>query len=165
MNIDELKHWGILNLKWGIRRFQNPDGLLTEEGRKRYGVGPEKPFRIESDAETWSDFQEDISQIEIIKSYIYLRVAQLFDPQASSAVNDSRNNLINELECGSSFPRKAMLFSVIINHDRIVFIDIVLCGELSFSAERNMIYPIFLLEQSASTRNFDRIDIFKSRGF
>ena len=62
------------------------------------GVGPEKPFRIESDAETWSDFQEDISQIEIIKSYIYLRVAQLFDLQASSAVNDSRNNLINELE-------------------------------------------------------------------
>ncbi len=40
MNENELKHWGILNMKWGIRRFQNPDGSLTEEGRKRYGVGP-----------------------------------------------------------------------------------------------------------------------------
>ena len=40
MNENELKHWGILNMKWGLRRFQNPDGSLTEEGRKRYNVGP-----------------------------------------------------------------------------------------------------------------------------
>lgn len=31
---------GIPKMKWGIRRFQNPDGSLTEAGRKRYGVGP-----------------------------------------------------------------------------------------------------------------------------
>ena len=34
---DYLEHWGILGMRWGIRRFQNPDGSLTEEGRKRYG--------------------------------------------------------------------------------------------------------------------------------
>lgn len=32
-----LEHHGILGMKWGIRRFQNPDGSLTEEGRRRYG--------------------------------------------------------------------------------------------------------------------------------
>ena len=32
-----LEHHGILGQKWGVRRFQNPDGSLTEEGRKRYG--------------------------------------------------------------------------------------------------------------------------------
>lgn len=31
-----LKHFGILGQKWGIRRFQNPDGTLTEAGKKRY---------------------------------------------------------------------------------------------------------------------------------
>lgn len=34
-----LAHYGIKKQKWGVRRFQNPDGSLTEEGRRRYGVG------------------------------------------------------------------------------------------------------------------------------
>lgn len=33
----ELYHHGILGQKWGIRRYQNPDGSLTEEGKKHYG--------------------------------------------------------------------------------------------------------------------------------
>lgn len=36
---EELKHHGIKGMKWGVRRFQNADGSLTPEGRKRYGSG------------------------------------------------------------------------------------------------------------------------------
>lgn len=33
---NELCHHGILGQKWGIRRYQNPDGTLTAAGRERY---------------------------------------------------------------------------------------------------------------------------------
>ena len=35
--IDELVHHGIKGQKWGRRRYQNADGSLTPEGKKRYG--------------------------------------------------------------------------------------------------------------------------------
>jgi hypothetical protein len=38
MNSSTLAHYGTKGQKWGIRRFQNEDGTLTEEGRRHYGV-------------------------------------------------------------------------------------------------------------------------------
>ena len=33
---DELKHYGIKDMKWGVRRWQNPDGTFNAEGKLRY---------------------------------------------------------------------------------------------------------------------------------
>lgn len=32
---NELMHYGVKGMKWGVRRYQNEDGTLTEAGKKR----------------------------------------------------------------------------------------------------------------------------------
>ena len=52
---DYLVHHGIAGQKWGVRRFQNEDGTLTEEGKARYNDRPESETWKKSDAEHLSD--------------------------------------------------------------------------------------------------------------
>lgn len=35
---NSLSHHGVKGQKWGNRRYQNEDGSLTDEGRRRYGI-------------------------------------------------------------------------------------------------------------------------------
>lgn len=39
--MDELYHHGIKGQKWGVRRYQNPDGSLTQEGYQHWGLNPD----------------------------------------------------------------------------------------------------------------------------
>lgn len=38
-------HHGIKGQKWGLRRYQNPDGSLTEAGKKRYSYGYDSDYK------------------------------------------------------------------------------------------------------------------------
>lgn len=35
-NDEYLAHYGVLGMKWGVRKYQNESGSLTAEGKKRY---------------------------------------------------------------------------------------------------------------------------------
>ena len=62
------------------------------------GVGPANGFRIEDKDNIWSEFVEDDSYYDAVKTYIYLKVKLLFDPPLSSAVMTSINQSIEKLE-------------------------------------------------------------------
>lgn len=62
------------------------------------GVGPENGFSIIDEREVWSDYSDDLNTIQMIKSYIYLKVKKLFDPPQSGILTNSNDALIQELE-------------------------------------------------------------------
>ena len=63
------------------------------------GVGPKEGFSIEDDTATWSDFFGDADEnLQLVKSYMCLRVRLLFDPPSSSYVLDSFDKQAKEFE-------------------------------------------------------------------
>lgn len=60
------------------------------------GVGVVTDFKITDASETWSDYLGEDSNIEGVKTYVYLKVRLIFDPPTSSFVVDSIERLINE---------------------------------------------------------------------
>lgn len=62
------------------------------------GVGPEAGFSIEDESAEWDEFIGDNTQLNSVKSYMYLKVKLLFDPPLSSSVIESMNRMIAELE-------------------------------------------------------------------
>lgn len=62
------------------------------------GVGPAEGFRIEDESTEWSEFLKDDLRLELVKTYIHLKVKLVFDPPSSSAVIESINRQITELE-------------------------------------------------------------------
>lgn len=62
------------------------------------GVGPTEGFSITDSEAIWTDFISDSAKLEMVKSYVYLKVKLLFDPPLTSSVMESTNQLISELE-------------------------------------------------------------------
>lgn len=62
------------------------------------GVG-DTPFQITGADEMWTDWLPNISNLNIVKQYIYLRVKKVFDTSGSaSSYQSSLDNMINEFE-------------------------------------------------------------------
>lgn len=63
------------------------------------GVGPEQGFMIQDEEAVWEDFLQGNTNLEAVKSYMYLKVKLLFDSSSlSSSVIESMNRMIAEFE-------------------------------------------------------------------
>lgn len=68
-------------------------GVLTQ-----IGIGPKDGYSISDSTALWSDYLGASSKIEMVKTYIALRVRMIFDPPTASAVAEAMKNQISELE-------------------------------------------------------------------
>lgn len=55
----ELYHHGVKKMKWGVRRYQNEDGTLTEEGKKRYARARKENARKKKENRVSEDVLND----------------------------------------------------------------------------------------------------------
>lgn len=60
------------------------------------GAGP--IFSITGSTETWSSYVTSGMNLELVKTYMYMKVKQVFDPPTIGVVNESLNNMIKEYE-------------------------------------------------------------------
>lgn len=61
-------------------------------------VGASDGFAISDKSSKWTDFMGDDKRLNLVKSYVHMKVRLLFDPPLSSSVMDAINNTVKELE-------------------------------------------------------------------
>lgn len=66
---------------------------------RQLACGPKEGYQITGATNTWSEFlQNDDSMLQHVKSYMALKVRQLFDPPMNSTVSEALNRQVAELE-------------------------------------------------------------------
>lgn len=77
MDNNELTHWGIRGMRWGIRRYQNKDGSLTAAGKKRRGIDDSDDNDTESTEAKREKLLKSINASELYKNRNLLTTAEI----------------------------------------------------------------------------------------
>ena len=92
--VDEYTHFDTANI---IDHINTTFFILNQ-----LGVGPDEPFTIENDSAEWTDFVSE-GEIESVKTYMFLKVRQYFDPPQNGPHINAINDAVKELESRMSY--------------------------------------------------------------
>lgn len=87
---NELYHFGIKGMKWGIRRYQNKDGSLTVAGKKRYS---DSSSNNEIKDLTDQELRDRINRLNLERQY-----RDLTTPSGQKQVNKGKQFVTSVLE-------------------------------------------------------------------
>ena len=62
------------------------------------GVGPEKGFVVTDETQNWNDYTADSTVLNLVKTYVTLKVKKIFDPPLTSSVLEAMDKEISQLE-------------------------------------------------------------------
>lgn len=62
------------------------------------GVGPENGFVVTDETQSWSSYIADNHILNMVKTYVTLKVRVIFDPPLTSSVLEAMNKEISQLE-------------------------------------------------------------------
>ena len=65
---------------------------------RQLGIGPPEGFVIKDKSAIWSDFLGDDVTLELVKTYMYMKVKLIFDPPLNASVLQSYKESIAEFE-------------------------------------------------------------------
>ena len=62
------------------------------------GVGPENGFVVTDETQSWSSYVADNRTLNMVKTYVTLKVKKVFDPPLTSSVLEAMDKEISQLE-------------------------------------------------------------------
>ena len=81
-----LEHHGIKGMKWGVRRFQNPDGTLTAKGRERYGGDRARKYKEGESSIASKKLSKALRKGDKVKANKYMRQIQALNKMSEDDI-------------------------------------------------------------------------------